>query len=136
MKAEFPFARAPRRFLPQLFRGLSAGRSRAFPIMQTQLIDISKLDKAEVLAALYNASKQQGMGFMHRRGASGMTKQEAQSELEESRKYRYGSFDYLHGRVIKIELAGDAFNPRLYDRDNGEGAAARAIASLAASHAE
>lgn len=29
------------------------------------MINIADLDKAEVLAALYNASKPQGMGFMH-----------------------------------------------------------------------
>lgn len=36
-------------------------------------------------------------------------------------------FDYLQGRVMKVDLAGDELDPRLYDRDNGEGAARRAI---------
>jgi hypothetical protein len=40
-------------------------------------ISIRGIDKAEVLAALYNASRQQGMGFMHARGASSMTVEEA-----------------------------------------------------------
>jgi hypothetical protein len=40
-------------------------------------INIAGLDKAEVLAALYNSSRQLGMGFMHIRGAEGMTVEEA-----------------------------------------------------------
>lgn len=88
----------------------------------SKTIDISKLKKADVLAALYNSSKQQGMGFMHARGATGMDASEA-AELLKHETY----FDYLHGRVMKVELRGDILDPRLYDRDNGEGAAQRAI---------
>ncbi len=39
-------------------------------------------------------------------------------------------FDYLGGRVMKVDLSGNAFNPRLYDRDNGQGAAQAAIDSI------
>jgi hypothetical protein len=39
-------------------------------------------------------------------------------------------FDYLHGRVMKIGLNTDDLEERLYDRDNGQGAAERALASL------
>jgi hypothetical protein len=46
-------------------------------------IDISKLDKAEVLAALFNASKQQGMGFLDESGAVPMT-------VEDARQYTSG----------------------------------------------
>ena len=97
----------------------------------SESIDISKLDKAEVLAALYNASKQQGMGFMQSRGASGMTKEEAASEIE-AVKSANGKirFDYLNGRVMKVEIGGDTLEPWLYDRDNGPGAAERALAGL------
>jgi hypothetical protein len=38
--------------------------------------------------------------------------------------------DYFQGRVIKTDLRGDAIDPRLYDRDNGAGAAERAVAKL------
>ena len=92
---------------------------------QQQTIDISNLDKAEVLAALFNASHQQGLGFMHARGASGMTKEEA-AELLKNQTY----FDYLHGRVMKVKIKDDTLDPWLYDRDNGDGAAARALAPL------
>jgi len=95
--------------------------------MKTQLIDISKLDKAEVLAALYNNSKQQGMGFLNPRGREPLTKDQA-AELLKTTTY----FDYLAGRVMKVELRGDTLDPWLYDRDNGSGAAARALAPLMA----
>lgn len=91
----------------------------------SERIDISKLDKAEVLEALYNNSRQQGMGFMHARGREPMTKQQAAEELNATT-----SFDYLHGRVMKVNLGGDSFHPAAYDRDNGAGAAERAISHL------
>lgn len=88
-------------------------------------IDISKLNKAEVLAALYNASKQQGLGFLNPLGAQLMTKEQAAEEHPES-----NYFDYLHGRVMNVDLTGNTLNPDLYDRDNGPGAAQRALAPL------
>jgi hypothetical protein len=87
-------------------------------------IDISKLDKAEVLVALYNNSKHQGMLG----AAIPLAKEEAVELLKEGTY-----FDYLRGRVLKVELKGDTFDPWLYDRDNGKGSAAQAIAPLAKS---
>lgn len=98
--------------------------------METQPIDISKLDKAEVLAALYNNSRQQGMGFLNPRGREPLTKEQAAELLKEGTY-----FDYLAGRVMKVELSGDTLDPWFYDRDNGTGAASRAIESLMVSHA-
>ncbi len=92
------------------------------------MIDISKLDRADVLAALYNASKPQGLGFLHAT-PDDMTSSEAATLLE-SQDY----FDYLKGRVMKIDLSGSAslegLRSALYDRDNGPGAALRAIQPL------
>lgn len=90
-------------------------------------IDISKLDKAEVLAALYNASKQHGMGFLHARGRDAMTTEQAKEELAANPR---GKFDYLHGRAMKIYLAEDNLEVWIYDRDNGKGAAQRALQPL------
>ena len=59
-------------------------------------IDLTGLDKAEVLAALYNASRPLGMGFIHYDPAP-MGKEEA-AEYLEGGTY----FDYLKGRVMKI----------------------------------
>jgi len=90
----------------------------------SEKIDLKGLDKAAVLAALFNASKPQGMGFMHYDPAP-MTVEQA-AELLKRSTY----FDYLQGRVMKIELSDDTLDPWSYDRDNGEGAAAATIASL------
>lgn len=87
-------------------------------------IDLSGLDKAGVLAALYNASQPQGMGFLHYTPEA-MSTEEARNLLETNT-----CFDYLKGRVMKINLSKDTLYPGLYDRDNGEGAAAAAIAPL------
>lgn len=86
------------------------------------LIDISKLDKAVVLAALFNHSKQQGMGVMDARGRSPITVADAATILQ-----RQTSFDYLFGRVMKVDLSKNTFDSWGYDRDNGQGAAQAAI---------
>lgn len=90
-------------------------------------MNISGLDKAEVLAALFNASRQLGKGFLDSRGARDMTKDRAAEILKVTE-----DFDYLDGRVMKISLDRDEVETRLYDRDNGQGAAERAIAHLIA----
>lgn len=89
-------------------------------------IDITGKPKAAILAALYNASRVQGMRFMQDNPGP-MTEAMAEQELEASQgKY----FDYLHGKVMKVNLSKDYIDPWLYDRDNGEGAAHRAIKHL------
>lgn len=79
------------------------------------------MSKAIVLMALYNASKMQGMSFLGGDGSQ-MTEQEASKRLESQT-----DFDYLNGKVMKIDLKGDMLETWLYDRDNGDGAALRAI---------
>jgi len=87
---------------------------------------IEGLNKAEVLAALYNNAKVQGMGFLQADNKQ-MTTEEAKTILDESNdKY----FDYLKGRVMKIRIAGDEIDTRLYNRDNGDGAAEIVIGKL------
>ena len=80
--------------------------------------------KAAVLAALFNNSKAQGASFMHVTPES-MTEAQAETLLED-RTY----FDYLKGRVMKTDFSGDTLDPWGYDRDNGAGAAARAVEAL------
>jgi hypothetical protein len=87
---------------------------------------IKGLNKAEVLAALYNNAKVQGMGILWAE-AKDMTTEEAQRTLDETPdKY----FDYLKGRVMKIRIDGDDINTTMYNRDNGHGAAERVISKL------
>jgi len=89
-------------------------------------ISTAGIDKGKLLAALYNASKPQGMGFMHY-NPEPMTAEEARALLADNTY-----FDYLKGRVMKVRIEGDELNPRLYDRDNGQGAAAYVIEQLRA----
>lgn len=91
-------------------------------------VDIAGLDKADVLAALYNAAKAQGMGFLHY-DATPMTHDEAAAILSQMRPGEM-YFDYLNGRVMKVEISGDAIRAGLYDRDNGAGACAAVIGRL------
>ena len=86
------------------------------------MVKYDGLTKAEVLCALYNNAKSQGLGlFLFQKG---------NMEIEEAEKLlKYDtSFDYIKGRVLKIDLSGDeGFEEWLYDRDNGEGSAQNAL---------
>lgn len=95
------------------------------------MINIEGIDKEEVLCALYNASKVQGMGIFLSAGIP-MQVAEAKMLLEHNK-----SFDYLHGKVMKIDLSDDKqFEEWLYDRDNGIGAAQKVIDNLRAANTE
>lgn len=85
------------------------------------MINIKNCDKAAVLAALYNNSKPLGMGFLHYTPED-MSVEEARELLKKD-----DYFDYLKGRVMKVDLSTDELNPRLYDRDNGNGTAHQAL---------
>ncbi len=87
-------------------------------------ISIEGINKDTILAALYNASKPQGMGFIQY-DPKPMSAEEAGAILEKTT-----SFDYLKGRVMKICLEKDEVDTRWYNRDNGENAAERAIEAL------
>lgn len=86
-------------------------------------MEIKKLNKAEVLAALYNNAKVQGMGILQADDKV-MTTEDAAKILESGQTY----FDYLKGRVMKVDI--NELDFRLYNRDNGEGAAENAIKEL------
>ena len=90
-------------------------------------VSIKGLSHAAVLAALYNGSKPQGLGFMHF-DPKPMTEDEAEKLLGQD------YFDYLNGRVMKIAIKPDSneVDERGYDRDNGQGAVQRVINELRA----
>ena len=90
------------------------------------MIDIKGRDRADVLARLYNSAKVLGMG-RHQAKAGDMSVEEAREIISKHGAPDTLGFDYLHGRVMKVQLAPDALDPGLYDRDNGEGAAAAAL---------
>lgn len=88
------------------------------------MISIKGLNKAEVLKALYDHSHVQGMGIFQTVPEGTVTVEHCQMLLDTT---GYPYFDYLYGRVIKVDLSGDEFDERLYDRDCGPGAAERAV---------
>lgn len=90
------------------------------------MVSIKGLSKAEVLATLYNHSQPLGLGILQYTPEN-MTQREAQVILDQQGHF---SFDYLKGRVMKVDIRSDKFDERLYDRDNGPGAAQRAIDSI------
>jgi len=93
--------------------------------MSDTVVHIGDLNKADVLAALYNAAQPQGMGFMQY-DPTPMTHNEAQAILNSGQTY----FDYLKGRVMKVNLEGEEFDPWGFNRDNGTMAAETVIARL------
>jgi len=89
-------------------------------------MNISGMDKARVLMTLYNGSKQQGFGLYNLHGKKAMTLDEAQYIID-----NYGmNYEYLNGRIMKIDISGDEVHTSAYNRDVGEGAAERLIEEL------
>lgn len=96
---------------------------------------IKGLEKAAVLKALYDKSHFQddespfqGLGeYLYIPVLRSNISIEEATELLKYQTY----FDYLHGKVLKVDLSNpDYFNARLYDRDNHEGAARDAVEAL------
>ncbi|MEG2289564.1 MAG: hypothetical protein RSC24_06315 [Clostridium sp.] len=89
------------------------------------MLNIKGLIKAEVLKGLYDNSKPQGLGFLNYNPGY-ISIDEAEKLLKEQTY-----FDYLNGRVMKVDLSSDnEFEEWLYDRDNGVGSAKRVIDKL------
>lgn len=87
-------------------------------------MDITGIDKAEILAALYNNAKPQGIGHLNYKDIP-MDKDIAEKLLKEQTY-----FDYLKERVLKVDLSGDELNTVWYNRYNGKNAAENIIYKL------
>lgn len=94
---------------------------------------VVKMGRGAVFAALYNGARPQGMGFLQydptpitaANGQHYIDLQLRQRKAERAQNfYRADTlyFDYVLGRVMKVDLSEDFINPSSYDRDNGEGA--------------
>jgi hypothetical protein len=101
---------------------LCAGEFHA-PMEPTSMsVDITGLDPARVVQALYAASQPLGMGVLHFvPGDLG---------YDEAKSLVGNYVDYHRGRVMKVLISGDSFEPGLYDRDNGNGTAQRVVDRL------
>lgn len=89
-------------------------------------IDIKGIDKAKLLQGLFNNSRPQGLGFFAAGSNKEMSYGEAQNIVARGELY----FDYLQGRVMKIDISGDEMDSWGYDRDNGQGAAQKVVTAL------
>lgn len=86
-------------------------------------MSIPKLSRAEVFMVLYNRAQPQGLGFMHYI-AKQMTLEDAKGYLSVNPG---PYFDYVKGRVMKIDISKESLDTMLYNRDNGPEAAEDAI---------
>lgn len=99
------------------------------------MVNIEGLDKAKVLHALWHASHAQGMSFIALpKNGEDFTISRAEELIRERDEFDNPNyklyFDYVDGHVIKCNLYEDEFDETLFDRDCGEGAAAKAIEQL------
>ncbi len=80
------------------------------------IIDLVKHQdkKAEILMLLYNRAVSPGTSFYFSK-PNPMKLEEAKEIIATGQTY----FDYLHGRVLKIDLAANTLDTSLYNRDNG-----------------
>ena len=102
------------------------------------IIDISKFEKEEVLAALVNGASAKNVPeigcFLKFFKQEPFTVQEAKKLILSIRKFegkRNLYFDYVHGRPLKVDLNTDELDTFLYDRDNGKDAAWEVVQELA-----
>lgn len=96
------------------------------------MIDIKGLNRAEVLAALYNEASPGGaqrMSWMQWQPGN-MTVAEAESHLASILADDW--IDYLGGRALKIKFEGDQLEDRLYDREYGDAKAHWVVMKLRA----
>src|SRR3989344_3880859 len=105
--------------------------------LDKRMVSIKGLDKAEVLAALYNRAITGGMGFMQYKPEP-MTVEQARKVLQYfekvTRKFLFWTvevrpaskciyLDYLAGRPMKLDLTSDIqIDCSRYNRENGENA--------------
>ncbi len=87
------------------------------------MIDIRGIDKAALLLALHHCARAKGWSILD---DEKLTLEEARQLVAAKGPRLY--FDYAKGRALKISLEGDTLFAGIFDRDNGPGAAARAVA--------
>lgn len=97
--------------------------------------DISGLPKKDVLSVLFLAAVEKGAFSdvvklsLEQSGRTLPENYLSEADFESASKCDW-NIDYLHGKPMKVNLSGDSFNARLYNRDQGEGCAQEAIKAL------
>ncbi len=102
------------------------------------ILDISKFEKEEVLAALVNGANAKNVPeigfFLKVFKLEPFTVQKAKKLITSIRKIegqRNLYFDYVDARPLKIDLNTDELDTRLYDLNNGKDAAWEVLQELA-----
>lgn len=90
------------------------------------------MSPAEVLMRLFNAAITHFAAIAQAMGGrvtdGNITIEQAQALIDKARDAGVDLYvDYLHGRVMKVKLDERPLYVALYDRDHGQGAAARAL---------
>ena len=85
------------------------------------MLTIKEGKKAETLLVLYNNAKKQGLGLLNYKSS--------ELTIDNTKKLLCDEtyFDYLNGKVLKIDLETNELDPTLYDRDNGNGLCERVL---------
>lgn len=103
-------------------------------------IDISGIDKAVLLAAVFNHAGQVNLGFLDASGGHAMSIPDARNIVQarmamnavvKGEPIWRSRFDYLRGRLLKVDLGGESFNQSdiyLYDQAHGKGRLEQAVA--------
>jgi hypothetical protein len=101
-------------------------------------INYSGISEATLIHSLYHGTVPLGYGHLHHKGD--LSLDDVAADLDEMAKGEYPQpdhrglirFDYYRGHPLKLTLdtVNKTFNPRLYDRDAGRGAAERIVAQL------
>ena len=91
-------------------------------------MNITALNKADVFLTLFNNAKTPGLGLIAAAMFGPLSIEGAEKIMQDCNEDIY--FDYVYGRVMKISLKGDDIDTRLYNLNNGENAAEKAIQKL------
>ena len=97
---------------------------------KTNKVDISGLDKVEILQALFDRAQPVGMGYIHYDKNHKLSQKDAQRILEEED----GDADYIFGRYMKVDVSGDQLETWEYNSENGDNVAEEIIQELRKKH--
>ena len=94
------------------------------------MIKYEGIDEATLIHALYHGTVPLGMGMLHNRPR--LTVEEVREALGDRLKADTIYIDYLFGRPLKVNINTKAkeFDPRLFDRDAGQGMAETIVMDL------
>lgn len=94
------------------------------------MINYEGIDEATLIHALYHGTVPLGMGMLHNRPR--LTVDEVRTALGDRISDVVIRIDYLFGRPLKVNINTQAkeFDPRLFDRDAGQGMAETIVLDL------